>query len=36
MYKILGAIDNFFIAIEEAYERLKNDIIVSSKKRKRK
>jgi hypothetical protein len=36
MYKILGAIDNFFIAIEEAYERLKNNRIFSSKKRKRK
>jgi hypothetical protein len=40
MYKILlykiGAIDDFFIAIEEAYERLKNNRIFSSKKRKRK
>ena len=35
MYKILGAIDDFFIAIEEAYERLKNNRIFSSKKRKR-
>ena len=36
MYKILGAIDDFFIAIEEAYERLKKIRIFSKRKRNKK
>ena len=36
MYKLLGAIDNFFIKIDEAYERLKNNRIFFKRKRSKK
>ena len=37
MYKILGSLDNLFeVIIPSIYERLKNNRIFSSKKRKRK